>query len=457
MVFIGTFTERPYQDPKLLGAAGRGDLIASNAEYDPAFGRQLYHRYIDEKLIAEEVGFDGLMLNEHHSSFGCMGNIMNIEAAILSRVSTKAKIGLIGNILPVHDDPLLLAEQLAEIDVISGGRLISGWVRGTGRESVALNSATPYNWERYQEAHDFIKAAWTIPGPFRWEGEFFQYRYVNPWPRPWQQPHPPMFIPGALSRNTVKWAAEHAYPYIMLTTRLELTRQSFDYYREVAREVGYEAGPEHLGYMFFVRVDETEERAIESAKKNLRGVDNQFIEGNRGVEVDESTFTTAEHDARTKQPWERKAMGVMLRNLPGMTQTNNLLPAAQSYRGRDGAALRGAAPIPPGSGTNRSFEQQLADGDLIAGTPKTVLPKIRKVMETLRPGSLIFRDGDGVMTHEETARGMRLMGEEVIPAVREMAKELGLLGPFERDPSASLPASAMPGIPQAVARLHAAR
>ncbi|MSQ29646.1 MAG: LLM class flavin-dependent oxidoreductase [Dehalococcoidia bacterium] len=448
MVFIGTFTERPYQDPKLMDAKARGmaDLVASNGDYNGELGRDLYHRYFDEKIYAEQMGFDGLMLNEHHSSYGCMGNAMNIEAAILARITTKGKIGLIGNILPIHDDPLLLAEQLAMIDVISGGRLITGWVRGTGRESVATDTATPYNWERYQEAHDLIKAAWTIPGPFRWEGDFFQYRYVNPWPRPFQRPHPPMFIPGALSRNTVKWAAEHAYTYIMLTTKLELTRQSLEYYREVAREVGYEAGPEHLGYMFPVRVDETEELAMVTGKKFAAGPNNQFIEGNQGAETDDSAFTYVERgDAlRGKKPWERKALGTVLRNLPGMTQTNNLLPAANTYRGRDGAVLRGAAPLPVSNGpiANRSFEQQVADGDFIVGTPKTVLPQIRRVMETLRAGTLIFRDGDGVQTHEETMRGMRLMGEEIIPAVREMAKELGLAGPFDKDPQASLPAHA---------------
>ena len=73
--------------------------------------------------------------------------------------------------LPIWEDPLWLAEELAAIDVISRGRLVSGWVRGTGRESVAHNAQSPYNWERFQEAHDFIVKAWTTPGPFRWEGE----------------------------------------------------------------------------------------------------------------------------------------------------------------------------------------------------------------------------------------------------------------------------------------------
>ncbi|MCY4614903.1 MAG: LLM class flavin-dependent oxidoreductase, partial [Chloroflexi bacterium] len=205
-MFLGYFTERPYQDPDagISGAflteggqlfapgdaPGVIDLGTSNGLYNPRVAHQLYNRYLDEKVYAEEMGFDGLMLNEHHASLFCMGGAINVEAAILARITKKAKIVLLGNVLPIWDDPMWLAEELAEIDLISGGRLVPGWVRGTGRESVAHNAQSPFNWERFQEAHDFVIKTWTTDGPFRWEGKHFQYRYVNPWSRPMQQPHP---------------------------------------------------------------------------------------------------------------------------------------------------------------------------------------------------------------------------------------------------------------------------
>ena len=179
-MFVGYFTERPYQDVDsgYFGRAGKPieDLAMSNASYDPKLGARLYNRYFDEKLYAEQQGFDGLMLNEHHSTPFCMGGVMNVEAAILARITKRAKIVLLGNVLPIWEDPLWLAEELAMIDMISEGRLVTGWVRGTGRESIAHNAQPPYNWERFQEAHDFIVKTWTTPGPFRWEGEHFQYR-----------------------------------------------------------------------------------------------------------------------------------------------------------------------------------------------------------------------------------------------------------------------------------------
>ena len=124
-MFIGTFTERPYQDPNsgYFGAAGRSitDLSLSNSSYNPRLGAELYNRYLDERVYAEEMGFDGLMLNEHHSTPFCMGGVMNVEAAILARITQRAKIVLLGNVLPNWDDPLWLAEELAEIDMISRG------------------------------------------------------------------------------------------------------------------------------------------------------------------------------------------------------------------------------------------------------------------------------------------------------------------------------------------------
>src|SRR6266508_3851488 len=323
-MFIGYFTERPYQDPKsgYFGATGKPikDLAVSNEIYNSELGAELYNRYLDEKVYAEEMGFDGLMLNEHHSTPFCMGGVMNVEAAILARITQRSKIVLLGNVLPIWDDPLWLAEQLAMIDMLSRGRLVSGWVRGTGRESIAHNAQPPFNWERFQEAHDFIVKTWSTPGPFRWEGEHFQYRYVNPWARPYQEPHPPIWIPGVMSKNTVAWAAKHRYPYIMLATELDPTKASFDYYREQADENGYEAGTQHIGYLFKVHVDETEELAEAAGRKYVQGPSNPFLEGNQGI------------------------VRPFLQNLPGMTSRTEILPTGEvGFAARS----RGRAAAPP--------------------------------------------------------------------------------------------------------------
>ena len=298
---------------------------------------------------------------------------------------------------------LWLVEQLSIIDMISHGRLVSGWVRGTGRESVAHNAPPPYNWERFQEAHEFIVKAWTTPGPFRWEGKHYQYRYVNPWARPYQKPHPPIWLPGVVSKDSLLWAAKNRIPYIMLATELEPTRQAFQLYSDTAAEIGYESGSQNIGYLWRVHVDETEELADEVGREYVQGPSNPFLAGNEGTQ------------------------NAALLNLPGLTSRRRVLPTqAVATAGRGGIG-------------SRSYEEQVEKYSMISGTPKTVLPKIRHVLEFIRPGTIFFWDGDGAMTHEDQMRSLRLMGEEVIPAVREMAKELELNGPFEVDPASGKP------------------
>ena len=407
-MLIGHFTEQPWQDDKtgLMGTA-TVDLGISNELYDPEVGRQLYNRYLDEKIYAEEMGFEGLMLNEHHSTPFCMQGVTNIGASILARQTNKAKIIIMGNVLPIWDDPLWLAEQLAMIDLISGGRLVSGFVRGGGRESFAHNSPPHHNRERFEEAHDFIIKAWTTPGPWRWEGKHYQYRYVNPWMMPIQKPHPPIWIPSTVSIETIKWTAEHRYPLVLLATKLEPTKDAFQLYHDIAAELGFESGTQNVSYLWKVHVEETEEKAEEVSRKYLSGVSNPFLAGNEGT------------------------VNPAIMNLPGHTSRSSRRLAASQFgpAGRFGVA-------------RRTYEEQVADSTIITGTPKTVLPKIRHVLEYLRPGSIFFWDGDGAMTHEDQMRSLRLMGEEVIPAVKEMGKELELYSPFEVDPATNQPVEA---------------
>ncbi|MAX11619.1 MAG: LLM class flavin-dependent oxidoreductase [Dehalococcoidia bacterium] len=399
-MLIGHFTEQPWQDDTsgLMGTQST-DLGISNSFYNPAVGASLYNRYLDEKLYAEEMGFDAFMLNEHHSTPFCMQGVTNIGAAILARQTKKAKIIILGNVLPIWDDPLWLAEQLSMIDMISYGRLVSGFVRGGGRESFAHNAPPHFNRERFEEAHDFIIKAWTEPGPWRWEGKHYQYRYVNPWARPLQQPHPQIWIPSTVSVETVKWTAEHRYPLVLLATKLEPTRDAFQLYHDTAKENGYKSGTQNLAYLFKVHVDETEEKADEVARKYLSGVSNPFLAGNEG-QINPAIMSLPGHTSRT---------------------SNRLQAASFGPAGRFGT-------------NRRPYEDQVEDLTIISGTPKTVLPKIRHVLEYLRPGSIFFWDGDGAMTHEDQMRSLRLMGEEVIPAVREMGKELELFSSFEVDP-----------------------
>ncbi|HEV7753400.1 MAG TPA: hypothetical protein VGO71_17755, partial [Baekduia sp.] len=205
----------------------------------------------------------------------------------------------------------------------------------------------------------------------------------------------------------------------------------FEIYRQEALRNGYEAGSQHLGYMFRVHVDDTEELAYETGRKLIEGVGNVFLDGSNGQ------------------------ANIWAQNLPGLNprKKSGYLPTVEYDRV---AAARGLATgksvtdeeswrhedVSQEEHDRRRYE--IWDGVLdryaaIVGTPDTVLPKIRHVLETLRPGNVFFWHGDGDMTHEESMNGIRLFGEYVLPAVREIGEELGLKSAFEIDTQTNQP------------------
>src|SRR5256886_6237789 len=147
------------------------------------------------------------MRNEPHPPYCCMKPAVNLDAAVIAKVTTKAKIAILGNVIAVND-PIRMAEEIAMLDCISGGRIVSGFVRGTAVETLQSGIDPTENRERFEEAHDLIIKCWTTPGPFRYEGKHYHYRAVNPWVLPMQKPHPDIWFPGTGSPESVVWRSE---------------------------------------------------------------------------------------------------------------------------------------------------------------------------------------------------------------------------------------------------------
>ena len=109
---IGYFTERPYQDPRIMGVT-LTDLDLSNDIYDASLSADLFDRYIDEKIYAEEVGFDMIMLNEHHSTATCMSAACVIGLSVLARITKRARPSDPGNSACVMPHPARSTAQTA--------------------------------------------------------------------------------------------------------------------------------------------------------------------------------------------------------------------------------------------------------------------------------------------------------------------------------------------------------
>ena len=388
------FTEQPMsaypeEEGKRLGYTA---TLFPNEYFDPVEATRLYHERLEEYLYAEEMGVDGIMLNEHHNAPFTMQSKINIFASVLAGMTKRVKIVLLGNPLPVCDNPVRLAEEIAMIDLISKGRLVSGIVRGAGQEQIATNANPAYNRERFEEAHDLLIKTWSVPGPFRWERNHYQFRVVNPWVLPLQKPHPRIWVPGVISRETVVWAAEQRYPYIALNTTIEATKAIWDIYEEAAHRVGYKSGPENRGYLIRCHVAETEEKAIENAREFL-WMQGEFLGLAHPVWANPSGYGS---------------------------------PATRRQR------LESRKRVIP------SFEKQLEMMQIIAGTPEQVVKKLRIILEETRPSILALWGNDGKINHEDSMTCIRLMGQEVMPALREIGKELELFSPIELDSPVSL-------------------
>ena len=413
---IAHFTERPVrylaEEPVLENRAFFG---VSNKYYDRKKAAHDYNFYLDEACYVEEMGFDAVALNEHHGNPFCSGSVVNIEAAILARITSKVKIVIIGNMLPGVKHPLRVAEELATIDTISRGRLVAGWVRGAGSEQFFNNANPAYNREMFNEAHSFIMDCWTKDGPWRYEGKHFHYRHVNPWVKPYQD-MPQQWIPGVLSAETVMWCAEKQYPYLGLGTALGPTCDLWDMYADKSAELGYQAGSENFGYLLPIFCADTDEKAQELGKG--------FIFGGG-----QNAFSRPEH---TLPPgYNSKSAIRMLGQQPGgswlgVSKEKLMAGADDSWDASAYDSLR--AKLVAG------YEKVQDNMQIVIGSPETCAQKIKDILGVIRPGVFTCFAVQGNVSDKDRLRSVELLGKEVLPDVRKFADDIGLFGPFDRTP-----------------------
>jgi alkanesulfonate monooxygenase SsuD/methylene tetrahydromethanopterin reductase-like flavin-dependent oxidoreductase (luciferase family) len=241
-----------------------------NRIYDPVKGAALYGRYIDEWLIAEDEGVE-IMLNEHHQTATCVDPAAPLMLAALARLSKKARLLILGNPIANRRQPVRVAEEMAMIDVLSHGRLEAGFVRGVPYEVLPANSNPVRMNERHWEALDLIIKCWTQhDGPFSHEGRFFHHRSINIWPRPVQQPHPPVWV-STTSPGGAAQVGSRGYVQATFLTGFDTTRRIYEAYRRGWREAGRgrDVPIDRLAYAALVYVGESEARARAGAEKLL--------------------------------------------------------------------------------------------------------------------------------------------------------------------------------------------
>jgi alkanesulfonate monooxygenase SsuD/methylene tetrahydromethanopterin reductase-like flavin-dependent oxidoreductase (luciferase family) len=347
-----------------------------NSQYDPEQGHALYERHLRSMIRAEQLGFDGLAVNEHHSMVYSMTPTVSLMAARLGAVTSRAKIQVAGTPINLMY-PNRVAEEYAMLDVMSGGRMEYAFPLGTGMEYWAnegtINPTTAR--ARFRESLDIILKAWTEDGPFRYDGEFYNYRYLNVWPRPFQKPRPKCFIVGTGSEETVSLAVDYDLGYSIVFVPIPNQLRAFARFRELAAERGRTVEPDDLTIVVMAYVAETDEEAVEEARPHI-----------------ERFFS-----------WFHRVTPRFLVP-PGYVSTKEFLRRASD------AALA--------KSTEATWDDMVSIGRIACGSPDTVANTIVDWCREAGCGrvNVVLENGD--MPEWKTAKNTTMFAEEVMPRIK---------------------------------------
>lgn len=350
-----------------------------NKHWDSVLGKSALDTYFDTLAFGEKLGFDGILTTTQMGGPVGMTPSANLAAAYLIAKTSRVKVGTIGPILNTYTSPIRAAEDLALLDVMSGGRLIIGLPMGHGMNYHAAGVMNPtHARDRYWESHDLMVKAFTDDGPFEWQGKYFHVPYANLWPKPIQKPYPDVWIPAAGSAVTLDRAARHKYTYQALFSPRKVLKKNVNTFRDLARKYGYEAGPDQVALVIFIHVAETDAQARLEAEPHLQWL---FQNINR----------SKHHDAFP----------------PGHFSVESIRAAMTGggYRDRDIGKM--------------TFDQLTTEGWAIIGSPKTVRDQLESITDELGAGKLIHVADLGAMPNWLIRKSLTLMAEEVIPHFRD--------------------------------------
>lgn len=378
------FAPWPYLDESFERKYESGWITIPNSEFDRDKARGLFQEYIDELAHADEVGFDGVVLNEHHQNIYGLMPAPNLIAAALTQRMKHGRIVVLGNLVPLHFRPLRVAEEYAMLDCMTGGRIVAGFAPGGGHEAFSYSYSISLARERFWEGIDLIVQAWTKPGPTSFYGKHYQMRYVNPWPQPLQTPHPPIWVPGSNSEETMYQVARRGFCYFVSTrSKLSGVRRSTSRFEEIVGEVGRTFHPRQMGLLLSVYVAETDEIARK--------------------ECEEAVFYFTRYCLKGHQ----RRQGRRLTMAPG-----GLSPATyQRY-------LENSDPGAKMLGDAESWQDIDDMGSIIVGSPETVRQKLWQFIDEAHIGNLLIQFHIGNLSRELTIKSQQMFADKVLPALR---------------------------------------
>ncbi|HBK06124.1 MAG TPA: hypothetical protein DDZ81_09690 [Acetobacteraceae bacterium] len=373
----------PFVPAEVLDAAEAVRASLPNKYCDPDIAARLYDQVFEEYRQCDELGLH-IVTNEHHSGINNLWAASPVITGIVAQMTRKVRILSLGTLITVRPDPVRVATEYATIDVISRGRLDIGFVK-SGATEMTSGDANPMRIrEREWEAIDLIEKSLTSrDGPFSWEGKFFTHPHVNIWPQPYQKPRPD-FWAATSDLPTCAELGRRGMVNTLLFGGYDKTRLAYGAYKQARQAAGLpEAGEDRFSYMAFCYVGDTDEEAFRIGQKI-------------------AWFLT-----------------VSLKSAPQMSkfQPGQWAPEMAPTMWRSGGSKRPS---------NLTAEALIAQGQMFAGNPDTVVRQIKAFRERVGGcGRIIMMTHQGLVTHEEALKSFNLAAKEVLP-------QLQGLGPVEQ-------------------------
>lgn len=340
----------------------------------------VYEDHIRRAQEAERLGYRYYFFIEHQNAPFAYISAPSVYLAALARETSELRFGPMVYQLPMHH-PIRLAQDAAMVDQLSRGRLEFGIGYGI-HEHEFLRWQLPFHERRAMglEAMEIILKAWS-EDTVTYEGEYWTFDEALPKPRPFQQPHPPVWI-GAHSATSFDYAAEHDFHVAQNIDTDPTMAEKFAYFRQAWERLHHPGPMPRTLLARHVHVAETDEQAREESERHLL---QGFFAGGRGAEI----------IARTRIGWGEDQRGT------GGERTPDIIE-----RGRVFQEL------------TRSYDFWIDNGIALVGSPDTVRRKLEEQQQ--RVGYTVFCTQHQIadMPKELVLKSLRLFGQEVMPAFR---------------------------------------
>jgi alkanesulfonate monooxygenase SsuD/methylene tetrahydromethanopterin reductase-like flavin-dependent oxidoreductase (luciferase family) len=331
---------------------------------------QYYSDILTQVELEEALGYDAVWFGEHHYSGYSFGSPPVIAMAAAARTK-RIRLGTGVSLIPLNH-PIRLAEEYAMLDVLSGGRLEYGIGRGFLKYShEVMGVSEDENQGRYQEGTDIIVKAWTADGPFDYDGKFWQLKDYSFFPKPLQQPFPPIYASAVITPESAIWAGKHGF---------------------------------HLSTGFFVPQQARVREVIGIYRKSL-------LEHGHRLEDREVSGVFQMYCA----PTQAQAVAEGTQYAINYFKFFGALDARAAHNSKDFEKH--------GKGISRAFAKGPTEGfdparQFIIGDPAFCIDMIQWAQEYYGTNYLIFEVAQGGEPHELVMKSLKLFAEKVMPAFK---------------------------------------